>query len=123
MSYLDPVAATSYTPLYSNSGYQLLGYALESILGASYEDILLDRLIKPLNLTQSSLNAPNPDLAVIPYNETVSWFDFELGDAGRYFQIMWSLFEYSADELLASGEYTHPQKTWQPSVVQFSQMP
>ncbi|CAG8921609.1 unnamed protein product [Penicillium salamii] len=74
--------ATSYTPLYSNSGYQLLGYALKSILGASYEDILLDRLIKPLNLTQSSLNTPNPDLAAIPYNETASWFDFEFGDAG-----------------------------------------
>ncbi|CAG8382869.1 unnamed protein product [Penicillium salamii] len=77
-----PLAATSYTPLYSNSGYQILGYALESILGASYEDILLDRLIKPLNLTQSSLNAPNPDLAVIPFNETFSFFNFEFGDAG-----------------------------------------
>ncbi|CAG7933229.1 unnamed protein product [Penicillium olsonii] len=65
-----PLAATSHTPLYSNSGFQILGYALESMLDASYEDILVDRLIKPLNLTRSSLHAPDPDLAAIPYNET-----------------------------------------------------
>ncbi|KGO73644.1 Beta-lactamase-like protein [Penicillium italicum] len=39
-----------------------------------------DRLIKPLNLTRSSLRVPDPSLAVIPHNESFSWFDFEFGD-------------------------------------------
>lgn len=86
ISYLssDPVASTSQTPIYSNAGYQILGYALESILNSSYEDILQDRLIEPLNLTKSSLRTPDPALAVIPYNETFSFFDFDMGDEGRF---------------------------------------
>jgi CubicO group peptidase (beta-lactamase class C family) len=72
--------STSYTPTYSNAGYQILGYALESVLNSKYADILADRLIKPLNLTRSSLHAPDPRLAVIPHNETSSMFNYLLGD-------------------------------------------
>lgn len=57
---------------------------MESILNSSYEDILHDRLIEPLNLTRSSLRTPDPALAVIPYNETFSFFDFDMGDEGRF---------------------------------------
>ncbi|KAJ5700036.1 hypothetical protein N7536_003049 [Penicillium majusculum] len=84
----DPLTSTSQTPIYSNAGYQILGYVLESIGKADYEDILLDRLIKPLNLTRSSLYVPDPSFAVIPYNETFSWFNYESGDespAGNIF--------------------------------------
>ncbi|KAF4771210.1 hypothetical protein HAV15_012570 [Penicillium sp. str.  len=83
-----PLTSTSQTPIYSNAGYQILGYVLESIGKADYEDILLDRLIKPLNLTRSSLYVPDPSFAVIPYNETFSWFNYESGDespAGNIF--------------------------------------
>ncbi|KAG0160188.1 hypothetical protein PDIDSM_7715 [Penicillium digitatum] len=76
----DPLTPTSQTPIYSNSGYQILGYVLESIAKADYEDILIDRLIKPLNLTRSCLRGPDPSLAVIPHNESFSWFDFDLGE-------------------------------------------
>ncbi|KGO52595.1 Beta-lactamase-like protein [Penicillium expansum] len=76
----DPLTPTSQTPIYSNSGYQILGYVLESIAKADYEDILIDRLIKPLNLTRSCLRGPDPSLAVIPHNESLSWFDYDLGD-------------------------------------------
>ncbi|OQD65439.1 hypothetical protein PENPOL_c006G02945 [Penicillium polonicum] len=75
-----PLTPTSQTPIYSNAGYQILGYVLESIAKADYEDILIDRLIKPLNLTRSSLQVPNPSLAVIPSNETFSWFGYDFGD-------------------------------------------
>ncbi|CAI7666267.1 unnamed protein product [Penicillium discolor] len=84
----DPLTSTSQTPIYSNAGYQILGYVLESIGKANYEDILLDRLIKPLNLTRSSLYVPDPSFAVIPYNGTFSWFNYESGDespAGNIF--------------------------------------
>ncbi|CAI7631380.1 unnamed protein product [Penicillium glandicola] len=76
----DPLTPTSQTPIYSNAGYQILGYVLESIAKADYEDILMDRLIKPLNLTRSSLQALDPSLAVIPHNETFSWFGYEIGE-------------------------------------------
>ncbi|KAJ5343681.1 Beta-lactamase-related protein [Penicillium brevicompactum] len=66
--------------LYSNAGYQILGYAMEAILNSSYEKILMDRLIEPLNLTRSSLHTPDPALAVVPYNESFSFFNFEFGD-------------------------------------------
>ncbi|KXG50964.1 Beta-lactamase-related protein [Penicillium griseofulvum] len=76
----SPLASTSHTPIYSNAGYQILGYALESIAKADYKDILMDRLIKPLNLTRSCLQARDPSLAVIPYNETASWFGYDIGE-------------------------------------------
>jgi CubicO group peptidase (beta-lactamase class C family) len=84
---IDPVAPTSHTPIYSNAGYQLLGYALESMLNAKYGDILADRIIKPLNLTRSTLHAPDPSLAVIPFNETFSYFSYALGDEDPYVTI------------------------------------
>ncbi|KAJ5375112.1 Beta-lactamase-like protein [Penicillium concentricum] len=51
----DPLTSTSQTPIYSNAGYQILGYVLESIAKADYEDILMDlglimRLAKKLLL-------------------------------------------------------------------------
>ncbi|OQE13084.1 hypothetical protein PENFLA_c054G03176 [Penicillium flavigenum] len=76
----DPLTSTSQTPIYSNAGYQILGYALESIANANYEEILWDRLIRPLNLTRSCLKVPDPSLAVIPHNETSSWFGYEIGE-------------------------------------------
>ena len=118
-----PLAATSHTPLYSNSGFQILGYALESMLDASYEDILVDRLIKPLNLTRSSLHAPDPELAAIPYNETFSFFNYDMGDEGRHVQMKWLMLKYPANNLPVPGESSHPQTTWQHSVVQFSPIP
>lgn len=80
---LDPVTSTSHTPVYSNAGYQILGYAMEAILNSSYEKVLMDRLIEPLNLTRSSLHTPDPALAVVPYNESFSFFNFEFGDEAR----------------------------------------
>ena len=80
---LDPVTPTSHTPVYSNAGYQILGYAMEAILNSTYAKILMDRLIEPLNLTRSSLHNPDPALAVVPYNESFSFFNFEFGDEAR----------------------------------------
>ncbi|KAJ5545095.1 hypothetical protein N7535_006518 [Penicillium sp. DV-2018c] len=79
-SNMHPLSPTSHTPIYSNAGYQILGYALEAIADTGYEEVLLRRLIEPLNLTRSYLNAPDASLAVVPYNETYSWFSFDMGD-------------------------------------------
>ncbi|KAJ5762482.1 uncharacterized protein N7511_005864 [Penicillium nucicola] len=74
-----PLTTNSHTPIYSNAGYQILGYALEAIAKADFEDILIDRLIKPLNLTQSGLQ-PQSRFGVIPSNEAHSWFNYTVGD-------------------------------------------
>ncbi|KAJ5138870.1 uncharacterized protein N7515_003718 [Penicillium bovifimosum] len=77
---MHPLTLTSHTPIYSNAGYQILGYALEAIADTGYEELLLRRLIEPLNLTRSYLNAPDASLAVVPYNETYSWFSYDIGE-------------------------------------------
>jgi hypothetical protein len=54
---------------------------LEAIAHRDFEELLLNRLIEPLNLTRSCLNTPDTSLAVVPYNETYSWFGYDIGDA------------------------------------------
>lgn len=67
---MHPTALTSSTPIYSNAGYEILGFVLEAITGKSYETILKDELIGPLGLGSSSYSHPAADKMAIP-NE--SW--------------------------------------------------
>jgi D-alanyl-D-alanine carboxypeptidase len=50
---------------YSNAGYQLLGYAIESITGMSYAEFIHSELVLPLGLTNTGVcgtsNLPLPD--------------------------------------------------------------
>ncbi|KAJ5160438.1 Beta-lactamase-related protein [Penicillium canariense] len=78
----QPIAATSSTPVYSNAGYQVLGYALEAIAQKPYQEILMERIIKPLGLTHSSYDTPDPSLGVVPLNLAASQFNLSIGDAG-----------------------------------------
>jgi CubicO group peptidase (beta-lactamase class C family) len=77
----QPIAATSSTPLYSNAGYQILGYALEAIAQKPFHEILMERIIEPLGLSHSSHSMPDPSLAVVPSDQTSSQFDLDIGDA------------------------------------------
>jgi hypothetical protein len=77
----QPIAATSSTPLYSNAGYQILGYALEAIAQKPFHEILMERIIEPLGLSRSSHSIPDPNLAVIPSDLTSSQFNLDIGDA------------------------------------------
>ena len=45
---------------YSNSGYTLLGYIIETITEKSYEDILKDRIFKPLKMKNSGFYKHRP---------------------------------------------------------------
>lgn len=56
---LDFQPGTQFT--YSNSNYVLLGYIIEKITGKSYETILNENILKPLNMNDSGYN----------HNETV----------------------------------------------------
>ncbi|KAF3385283.1 Beta-lactamase-like protein [Penicillium rolfsii] len=77
----QPIAATSSTPLYSNAGYQILGYAIEAIAQKPFHDILRERIIKPLGLSHSTHTMPDPNLAVVPLDLTSSQFNLDIGDA------------------------------------------
>ncbi|MEE9438783.1 MAG: serine hydrolase, partial [Saprospiraceae bacterium] len=45
---------------YSNSGYTLLGYIIETITKKPYEDILKDKIFKPLNMNSSGFYKHRP---------------------------------------------------------------
>jgi hypothetical protein len=96
---------------------------LESISKATYAEILADRLIKPLNLTRSSLHAPNSSLAVVPYNETSSYFNFALGDENPYVERECLIKKFSANSLLVLGAFSHLLTIFLPLGVRFFQMP
>ncbi|KAF1952137.1 beta-lactamase/transpeptidase-like protein [Byssothecium circinans] len=69
------------TATYSNIAYQLLAYALESITGKKYVDILNDRVIKPLGLNRTYYeNAPD-SVGVIPGTNKETYWNVSLGDA------------------------------------------
>lgn len=67
---MHPSGPTSSTPMYTNSGYVILGFVIEAISGKSYEENLKEDLLVPLGLGHSSYDHPASDKMVIP-NE--SW--------------------------------------------------
>ncbi|KAF2653638.1 beta-lactamase/transpeptidase-like protein [Lophiostoma macrostomum CBS 122681] len=68
------------TPVYSNTAFMLLAYALEDISGKSFDVILKTKLVDPLGLTHTSKIAPDEAKGVIPFNKTQSWWDLDLGE-------------------------------------------
>lgn len=78
----NPVVATYDTPIYSNTGYVLLGYAIAQISGLSYEDFVNKSLIEPLKMSRTSFEAPdNYTNSIIPIDPATSYF---AADAGYY---------------------------------------
>lgn len=45
---------------YSNSGYTLLGYLIETVTGEKYEDVLQDKIFEPLHMDNSGLYRHRP---------------------------------------------------------------
>lgn len=76
----QPVFRPNTQPMYSNTPFLILGYALESITGRRLKDIL-QSLIDTLNLTATSINPPDPSRGAILYNLTRSDFNRSMGDA------------------------------------------
>ncbi|KAK0633908.1 beta-lactamase/transpeptidase-like protein [Immersiella caudata] len=73
-----PWALSYRTPNYSTMAFQLLAYAAENITGESFDDIVVDQLFKPLNLTRSSVPIPRNETNVVNYS-TAAW-ELDLGD-------------------------------------------
>ncbi len=85
---------TSYAPgthfWYSNTGFQILGYALESIEHAPYHTIIERRILKPLGMTDTVAvidDSQRANMAVSyqrwPYNDAyveAPWFEYAASD-------------------------------------------
>ncbi|GAW23429.1 hypothetical protein ANO14919_129880 [Xylariales sp. No.14919] len=69
------------TPAYSNVAFQLLGYALETITGETFESLLEERVLKPLGLNNTFLRAPEHARGVIPGDPDLTGWSFDLGEA------------------------------------------
>lgn len=69
------------TPVYSNTGYVLLGYVLESITGTSFNNALAKIVTEPLDLRRTTALPPDSShVGAIKHNETFSWWNFDLSD-------------------------------------------
>ncbi|KAF2713252.1 beta-lactamase/transpeptidase-like protein [Pleomassaria siparia CBS 279.74] len=72
-----PVFAPGTTPIFSNAGFIILAYALETIRGRPFVELLKDTIITPLNLSSTSvLEPPTSKYGVIPSNASIAgWSD------------------------------------------------
>jgi CubicO group peptidase (beta-lactamase class C family) len=78
VSKLRPVFPPYFTPSYSNLGFALLGAVIEAVTGKSYDDVIADDIVRPLNLTRTSVRKPQDDsLGIIPV-EANDW-EWDLG--------------------------------------------
>ncbi|KAF2252847.1 beta-lactamase/transpeptidase-like protein [Trematosphaeria pertusa] len=77
----QPVFHANTKPIYSSTPFIILGYALESIAGKSFGDCL-QVVIDALGLAGTSLEAPDPSRAVIPYDLASTGFLRKSGEAG-----------------------------------------
>ncbi|CEJ59343.1 hypothetical protein PMG11_07971 [Penicillium brasilianum] len=77
-----PIVPTSSTPVYSNAAFQILAYALETMTGQSYEELLQRDIIAPLGLNGTYYKTPSISLGVIPKDSGEYWWKFDLGDEG-----------------------------------------
>lgn len=75
----QPVFAPNSQPLYSNTPYAILGYALESITGKPLQEILRS-FADELTLDVTSPIRPDASKAVIPYSVELSGFLPQSGD-------------------------------------------
>ncbi|KAI8939053.1 hypothetical protein NX059_004891 [Plenodomus lindquistii] len=77
-----PSFAPWQTATYSNIGYQLLSYSLESLTKKKFVNILQDRIIKPLGLKRTYYENPPASVGVIPGTIKDTYWSANLGDAG-----------------------------------------
>jgi len=74
-----PIVLPQSTPIYSNTAFRILSYAMEVITGRTYENIINKSIIQPLGLANTSVRKPqNNSLGIIPEGD--SFWDYDIGD-------------------------------------------
>ncbi|KAK3498710.1 beta-lactamase/transpeptidase-like protein [Neurospora crassa] len=77
-----PSYAPFTTPAYTNTGFQILAYALESIKGKPFQTLMKEFILRPLNLSRTFCQKAVSNLGIIPGPGTSSdaQWDYQLGD-------------------------------------------
>ncbi|KAK4234246.1 beta-lactamase/transpeptidase-like protein [Achaetomium macrosporum] len=76
-----PSFAPFTTPAYTNTGFQILAYALESIKGKSFESMMQESLLQPLRLKHTYYrNAPAEEGIIPGNNPSKAEWAYQLGD-------------------------------------------
>ncbi|KAI0844382.1 beta-lactamase/transpeptidase-like protein [Daldinia vernicosa] len=81
ISLFYPSLAPFQTPAYSNVAFQLLGYALETITGKTFQTLMEESVIKPLGLNNTFLTAPDDSRGVIPGDHYETGWAFDIGES------------------------------------------
>jgi len=68
------------TATYSNIGYQILAYALESLTKKKFADIIQDRIIGPLGLNRTYYDNAPASVGIIPGSVEDTYWGASLGD-------------------------------------------
>ena len=79
-----PSFAPHATPAYTNTGYQILAYALEGLKGKSFESLMEESILKPLGLSHTYYNGAPASVGIIPGSRLEAQWDFQLGDEDPY---------------------------------------
>lgn len=74
-----PVYKPNNRPMYSNTNYVLLTFALEAITGKSYRDIFESRLVEELGLRKTFYTEPDAKLGVIHGGINESGWNVDMG--------------------------------------------
>lgn len=118
-----PVFAPGTTPIASDAAFQILGYALESITGKSFADILHDSILSPLGVSSIALAKPSDNSrAVLP---NTSLWSTDLGDLSSSLGLYSNLRDLStAGQAMISSRFLKPAQTrrWLKPVSQTSNL-
>lgn len=79
LSKAPPSFAPWQTPAYSDVAFQILAYALESIVGRSYDDMLQDDVLSKLGLNHTYYQKPPDSVGAVPNGTKTTW-SYSLGD-------------------------------------------
>jgi CubicO group peptidase (beta-lactamase class C family) len=78
-----PVFLPQSTPIYSNTAFRILSYAIEAISGDTYDNIVQKSIIEPLGLAYTTIRKPERNFAgVIPQGDSL--WDYDIGDEAPY---------------------------------------
>lgn len=75
-----PSYAPFATPAYTNTGFQILAYALESIKGKSFQSMMEESILQPLGLSHTYYRNAPAEVGIIPGNRSDAGWDYQLGD-------------------------------------------
>ncbi|KAH7304335.1 beta-lactamase/transpeptidase-like protein, partial [Stachybotrys elegans] len=74
-----PIFPTGHSPAYTNMAYALLGFAQEAITGTPVSEAITSNILFALNMTSSSFSRKPDSGGVIPGNESVVGWDWDMG--------------------------------------------